>query len=61
MLVQVVPEGPGQEHAAGGSAEHEASGFLNSLRAESGEALAIVRTADGFVDVTLLCQKAGVV
>ena len=41
------------------AAEREAAHFLDSLRDASGEALAIVRDGDGFVNVTLLCQKAG--
>lgn len=61
MLAQVASEGMVEGDAAAKSAEHEASTFLNTLRTESGEALAIIRKEDGFIDVTFLCQKAGVV
>lgn len=56
MQDAVVVEG-GQPAAAEG--QEEGARFLDSLRSDTGEALAIVRDSDGFVNVTLLCQKAG--
>ena len=51
--------GNAQAPVSDDAGHQEATRFLDSLRSDTGEALAVVRSADGFVDVTLLCQKAG--